>query len=84
MRWESPGKASLKAVGLLGSDVCDKLELLKALRPMLPEAVFFTKALKTFVTSSDLGALGVTFFHLLRFLRAVAATYRARAEYTCV
>jgi len=32
----------LKAIGLLGSDVYDKLELLKALRPMFPEAVFFT------------------------------------------
>ena len=35
----------LKAVGLLGSDVYDKLELLKALRPMLPQAVFFTNNL---------------------------------------
>jgi hypothetical protein len=35
----------LKAVGLLGSDVYDKLELLKALRPILPEAVFFTNHL---------------------------------------
>jgi len=32
----------LRAIGLLGSDVYDKLELLKALRPMFPEAVFFT------------------------------------------
>jgi hypothetical protein len=39
------GSASLKAVGLLGSDVYDKLELLKALRPMLPEAIFFTNNL---------------------------------------
>ena len=39
------GKASLKAVGLLGSDVYDKLELLKALHPVLPEAVFFTNNL---------------------------------------
>jgi hypothetical protein len=35
----------LKAVGLLGSDVYDKLELLKALRPLFPEAVFFTNNL---------------------------------------
>jgi hypothetical protein len=35
----------LKAVGLLGSDVYDKLELLKALRPALPEAIFFTNNL---------------------------------------
>jgi hypothetical protein len=35
----------LKAVGVLGSDVYDKLELLKALRPILPQAVFFTNNL---------------------------------------
>ena len=35
----------IKAVGLLGSDIYDKLELLKALRPMLPQAVFFTNNL---------------------------------------
>jgi hypothetical protein len=42
---DSGGKASLKAVGLLGSDVYDKLELLKALHSVLPEAVFFTNNL---------------------------------------
>lgn len=41
----SGGRASLKAVGLLGSDVYDKLELLKALHPVLPGAVFFTNNL---------------------------------------
>jgi hypothetical protein len=35
----------LRAVGLLGSDVYDKLELLRALRPLLPEASFFTNNL---------------------------------------
>jgi hypothetical protein len=45
-RWRREGgHASLKAVGLLGSDVYDKLELLKALRPLLPDAVFFTNQL---------------------------------------
>jgi hypothetical protein len=39
------GGGRLKAIGLLGSDVYDKLELLKALRPGLPEAVFFTNNL---------------------------------------
>jgi hypothetical protein len=39
------GTASVKAVGLLGSDVYDKLELLKALHPVLPEAIFFTNNL---------------------------------------
>jgi hypothetical protein len=35
----------IMAVGLLGSDVYDKLELLKALRPILPQAIFFTNHL---------------------------------------
>ena len=30
------------AVGIVGSDTYDKLVLLQALRPMLPEAIFFT------------------------------------------
>jgi hypothetical protein len=38
----SKNEGRLGAVGLLGSDVYDKLELLRALRPELPEAVFFT------------------------------------------
>jgi len=40
LRSKSGGR--LGAIGLLGSDVYDKLELLRALRPALPEAVFFT------------------------------------------
>jgi hypothetical protein len=43
----------LKAVGLLGSDVYDKLELLKALRPALPEAVFFTNNLDARLVHPD-------------------------------
>jgi hypothetical protein len=46
-------RASLKAVGLLGSDVYDKLELLKALRPVLPEAVFFTNNLDARLAHPD-------------------------------
>ena len=42
-----------KAVGLLGSDVYDKLELLKALRPVLPEAVFFTNNLDARLAHPD-------------------------------
>jgi hypothetical protein len=45
--------ASLKAVGLLGSDVYDKLELLKALRPVFPEAVFFTNNLDARLAHPD-------------------------------
>lgn len=32
----------LRAIGLLGSDVYDKLMILQALRPEFPDAVFFT------------------------------------------
>jgi hypothetical protein len=47
------GRGPLKAVGLLGSDVYDKLELLKALRPVLPEAVFFTNNLDARLSHPD-------------------------------
>jgi hypothetical protein len=50
--WNKRGKG-IKAVGLLGSDVYDKLELLKALRPMLPEAIFFTNNLEARLAHPD-------------------------------
>lgn len=37
--------SKIKAIGLLGSDVYDKLEILKALRPYFPDAVVFTNHL---------------------------------------
>jgi hypothetical protein len=40
-RMTAEGK-TFRAIGLLGSDVYDKLLLLQALRPSFPEAVFFT------------------------------------------
>lgn len=43
---QAAGRARLKAIGLLGSDVYDKLELLKALRPIFPDAIFFTNHLE--------------------------------------
>jgi hypothetical protein len=49
----SGGKEAIKAVGLLGSDVYDKLELLKAFRPVLPEAVFFTNNLDARLAHPD-------------------------------
>jgi hypothetical protein len=41
----------LKAVGLLGSDVYDKLELLQAFRTALPDAIFFTHGLDDRLTN---------------------------------
>lgn len=39
--WREEGK-HLQAIGLLGSDIFDKLMILRALRPEFPDAVFFT------------------------------------------
>jgi hypothetical protein len=36
------GKRNVVAIGVLGSDVFDKLTILQALRPEFPEAIFFT------------------------------------------
>ncbi len=36
------GKRGIKAIGVLGSNVFDKLLILRALRPQFPEALFFT------------------------------------------
>ena len=41
-RARAQGKPGIRAVGVLGSDVYDKLVVLQALRPTLPSAVFFT------------------------------------------
>jgi hypothetical protein len=49
----SKNEGRLGAVGLLGSDVYDKLELLRALRPELPEAVFFTNNVEARLVHPD-------------------------------
>jgi len=36
------GRPGVRAIGVLGSDVYDKLLVLQALRPMFPDAIFFT------------------------------------------
>lgn len=41
------GNASVKAIGILGSDVYDKLLILQALRPRFPHALFFTTDMDT-------------------------------------
>ena len=41
LRKQQPA-GKLKAIGVLGSDVFDKLLILRALRPQFPEAIFFT------------------------------------------
>ena len=40
--WLRQGDTGVAAIGLLGSDVYDKLMILRALRPEFPNAVFFT------------------------------------------
>ncbi len=36
------GEGGIRAIGVLGNDVFDKLLVLRALKPQFPEAVFFT------------------------------------------
>jgi hypothetical protein len=48
-------KRGIKAFGVLGSDVFDKLLVLRALRPQFPEAVFFTTDLdEAFTMGSEI------------------------------
>jgi len=41
-RWQRKHGLGIRAIGLLGSDIYDKLMILRALRPQFPDAVFFT------------------------------------------
>ena len=41
-RWQGEDSFGIRAIGLLGSDIYDKLMILRALRPQFPDAVFFT------------------------------------------
>jgi hypothetical protein len=41
-QWRRKGKGGIRAIGLLGSDIYDKLMILRALRPKFRDAVFFT------------------------------------------
>jgi hypothetical protein len=41
-RWQRKHGSGIRAIGLLGSDIYDKLMILRALRPQFPDAVFFT------------------------------------------
>jgi len=42
VRWQREDGFGIRAIGLLGSDIYDKLMILRALRPQFPDAVFFT------------------------------------------
>jgi hypothetical protein len=41
-RWQREDGSGVRAIGLLGSDIYDKMMILRALRPQFPSAVFFT------------------------------------------
>jgi hypothetical protein len=41
-RWQRKHGSGIRAIGLLGSDLYDKLMILRALHPQFPDAVFFT------------------------------------------
>ena len=47
------GKSEIKAVGVLGSDVYDKLLVMEALRDALPNAIFFTSQLDARLAHPD-------------------------------
>jgi hypothetical protein len=40
--WQRHHEGVIRAIGLLGSDIYDKLMILRALRPEFPDAIFFT------------------------------------------
>jgi hypothetical protein len=42
VRWQLEDGSGIRAIGLLGSDIYDKLMILRALRPQFPGALFFT------------------------------------------
>jgi hypothetical protein len=42
LRWQEQDGVGIRAIGLLGSDIYDKLMILRALRPEFRDAVFFT------------------------------------------
>ncbi len=50
------GRPGVRAIGVLGSDVYDKLLVLQALRPMFPDAVFFTTDMDARLTHPDQNA----------------------------
>lgn len=50
LRKEHPVTGGVRAIGILGSDVYDKLMVLKALRTRLPETIFFTTDLDARLT----------------------------------
>ena len=41
-RWQQEDRSGIRAIGLLGSDIYDKLMILRALRPQFPDVLFFT------------------------------------------
>lgn len=47
------GEGGIRAIGLMGGDVFDKLWLLRALRPHFPQAIFFTDNLDAWLWQRD-------------------------------
>src|SRR4029077_521348 len=41
-RWQRKDGSRIRAIGLLGSDIYDKMMILRAVRPEFPDALFFT------------------------------------------
>ena len=53
---KAQGRPGVRAIGVLGSDVYDKLLVLQALRPMFPDAIFFTTDMDARLTHPDQNA----------------------------
>jgi hypothetical protein len=52
-RWQREDGSGIRAIGLLGQDIYDKLMILRALRPQFPGAVFFTNNYDAHFERSD-------------------------------
>jgi len=53
LRWQEQDGVGIRAIGLLGSDIYDKLMILRALRPEFRDAVFFTNNYDAHFERSD-------------------------------
>ncbi len=53
---KAQGRPGVRAIGVLGSDVYDKLLVLQALRPSFPDAIFFTTDMDARLTHPDQNA----------------------------
>ena len=56
-RWQREDGLGIRAIGLLGSDIYDKLMILRALRPQFPDAVFLPTTMTRILSAATIGTL---------------------------